>query len=294
MEKFNYESIRSYQSFNTIEEMDQAVRGFLYQNKAALSEGTLSVLKFIWKHSLKVVGVSFAKHDTIAEAVQLSRRTVIRAVKKLEDLGIIKKIPTARMNGKQGVNILVLQPFEEIDHQLNKMSPQDVTVSVTPIKARNKQSSLCEKNNNKPNNVRNSENSTSSTTRKSASTQPLQLDISIEANTAWKMDTSFIPASVNKEFVQATQPYLNAIEIYKLWNRVLIAYNKVNLKCELHDVMELVINAFKQTIFRKKMNMITSTFEGYFYRVVYKMLTEEKQKERTMPSWLYDFIGDGD
>nr|WP_239589496.1 helix-turn-helix domain-containing protein [Metabacillus crassostreae] len=273
--------------------MDQAVRGFLYKNKAALSEGTFNVLKFIWKHSVKVVGVSFAKHDTIAEAVQLSRRTVIRAVRKLEDLGILKKIPTARMNGKQGVNILFLQPFEELDHQLNKMSPQDVTVPVTPIKARNKQSSLCEKNNNKPNNVINSENS-DSTTGEAASTQPQQLDISIEANTAWKMDTSFIPASVNKEFVQATQPFLNPIEIYKLWNRVLIAYNKVNLKCELHEVIDLVINAFKQTIFRKKMNSITSTFEGYFYSVINKMLSEEKQKELTMPSWLYDFIGDGD
>lgn len=294
MEKFNYESIRSYQSFSTIEEMDQAVRGFLYKNKAALSEGTFNVLKFIWKHSVKVVGVSFAKHDTIAEAVQLSRRTVIRAVKKLEDLGILKKIPTARMNGKQGVNILVLQPFEAIDHQLNKMSPQDVTVPVTPIKARNKQSSLCgNKNNNKPTNVINSENSTLNFSD-DAEIQPPQPNINIEANTAWKMDISFIPASVNKEFVQATQPFLNPIEIYKLWNRVLIAYNKVNLKRDLHDIMDLVINAFKQTIFRKKMNMITSTFEGYFYSVVYKMLSEEKQKERTLPSWLYDFIGDGD
>jgi len=36
MEKLNYEVIQSYQSFSTITEMDQTVRGFLYKHKAAL------------------------------------------------------------------------------------------------------------------------------------------------------------------------------------------------------------------------------------------------------------------
>ncbi|MBY0121474.1 helix-turn-helix domain-containing protein [Bacillus sp. S/N-304-OC-R1] len=49
----------------------------------------MKVLQFIWRHSVKVVGVSFAKYDTIAEAVKLSRRTVIRAVQKLENLGFL-------------------------------------------------------------------------------------------------------------------------------------------------------------------------------------------------------------
>ena len=40
MEKLNFETIKHYQSFRTIEEMDQSVRGFLYKHKAELSEGT--------------------------------------------------------------------------------------------------------------------------------------------------------------------------------------------------------------------------------------------------------------
>jgi hypothetical protein len=63
VEKLNFETVQRYQSFQTIEEMDQSVRGFLYKHKAELSEGTLSVLGLIWKHSVKVVGVSFAKYD---------------------------------------------------------------------------------------------------------------------------------------------------------------------------------------------------------------------------------------
>jgi hypothetical protein len=51
MEKLNFDIIQSYQSFSTIAEMDQAVRGFLYKHKSSLSEGTMKVLKFIWRHS---------------------------------------------------------------------------------------------------------------------------------------------------------------------------------------------------------------------------------------------------
>ncbi|WP_052737667.1 helix-turn-helix domain-containing protein [Bacillus sp. SA1-12] len=136
MEKLNYETIQKHQSFKTIEEMDQAVRGFLYKHKAELSEGMLSVLHVIWKHSVKVIGVSYAKYDYIAEQVKMSRRTVFRAVNTLEEKGIIKKIPTARMNGKQGVNLLVIQSFASVEEMKHNKSPQDVTLPDTLIKQR--------------------------------------------------------------------------------------------------------------------------------------------------------------
>ncbi|WP_338471617.1 helix-turn-helix domain-containing protein [Niallia sp. XMNu-256] len=124
MEKLNYEIIKQYQSFTSIDEMDLAVRGFLYKFKSSLSEGVIKVLNFLWRYSVKVVGVSFAKYDTIANEISLSRRTVIRAVKLLEELLFLKKIPTARMNGKQGVNLLVIQPFESIDSFYNLCHPR--------------------------------------------------------------------------------------------------------------------------------------------------------------------------
>lgn len=144
MEKLNYETIRKYQSFQTIEEMDQAVRGFLYKHKSELSEGTLEVLRVIWRHSVKVIGVSFAKYDYIAERVGVSRRTVIRAVNTLEEKGIVKKVATKRMNGSQGVNLLIIQSFASVESMQAPVSPQDVTAPVTPNKTENKLSSLCE------------------------------------------------------------------------------------------------------------------------------------------------------
>ena len=266
VEKLNYETIQKYQSFNSIEELDQSVRGFLYKHKAELSEGTLSVLQLIWTHSVKVIGVSFAKYEYIAEQVKVSRRTVIRAVKVLVEKGIIKKVPTARMNGKQGVNLLVIQAYEPIDSLLNNNeSPQDVIPSVTPNKTENKQSSLCEKKI-KPNNV------------KEQSAEPALTEL----------DTSYLPESIPADFIEVTSPFFNAIDIYKLWNRVLLAYQKLNLSRTLDYFTDDIIHAFKQTVFAKKLGKIRKTFEGYFYQTLRNKLIVEVRRENRHK--LYDFI----
>ncbi len=269
MEKLNYDTIQKYQSFETIEDMDKSVRGFLYKHKAELSEGTLAVLHLVWKHSVKVVGVSFAKYDYIAEQVSLSKRTVIRAVKLLEEIGIIKKVPTARMNGKQGVNLLVIQAFESIDSIKTNMSPQAVTASVTPNKTENKHSSLCENKNNKRNNVKN------------ASEPSLQ-----------DLDASYLPESIPEEFKRAAKPFFNAVDIYNLWNRVMIVYNKFDHGRTIDDFMDCIISAFKQTVFAMKMRKIHTTFEGYFYRVVQENLTVKLRREsKGNLFWeLHDFL----
>jgi Helix-turn-helix domain len=255
VEKLNYETIQKYQSFQTIEEMDQSVRGFLYKHKAELSEGTLSVLHFIWKHSVKVIGVSFAKYDYIAEQVKVSRRTVIRAVGTLEKKGMIKKIPTIRMNGKQGVNLLVIQAFETIDSLKNKMSLQDDTLSVTANKTENKQSSLCE-----------------------IEFEPTYVKVTpkLAGN---ELDSSFLPESIPEEFIEVAKPFFQAIDIYRLWNRVRIAYSKLTMKRTMNDLIEQIIHAFKQTVFAHKMGRIHTTCEGYFDRIVQKNLSQEWLRE---------------
>ncbi|WP_368658653.1 helix-turn-helix domain-containing protein [Metabacillus halosaccharovorans] len=260
MQTLNFDTIKQYQSFNSIEDMDKSVRSFLYKHKSELSEATYNVLKSIWTHSVKVIGVSFAKYDYIADQVKISRRTVIRAVNKLEEMGIIKRIPTVRANKKRGVNIIVVQEWTCDIASENNLSPQDVTAHVTPNKTENKQSSLCEKK--KPNNVH--------------ETSPGEID------------HTFLPENIDKEFIAASKPFLSVSETFKLWNRVLIAYRKTKLDKPLNLVMDSVISAFKQSVFAKKMNRIKSTFEGYFYSTLYAMLVVEKRKE--CRSLFYDFL----
>ncbi|HZH59207.1 MAG TPA: helix-turn-helix domain-containing protein [Metabacillus sp.] len=286
MERLNYDTIRSYQSFLTVEDMDQAVRGFLYVHKSSLSEGTKKVLNFIWRHSVKVIGVSFAKYDTIANEVELNRRTVIRAVKTLESLGILKKIPTSRMNGKQGVNLLIIQQFEKVDDLIsNNMSLHDDTPNVTPNKAENKQRSLCENKTLKPNNV-----SLQGDTEDNTPTHNQENSSDVREIDLKELDASYVPDTVHEKFVKVAQPFFKAADIYRLWNRVLIAYNKIESNRFIEDLIDIVIKAFKQSVFMKKMRKIHKSFEAYFYSVIYGMFVVEKRKERR--HLYYDFLGD--
>lgn len=261
MEKLNYETIRKYQSFQTIEEMDQAVRGFLYKHKSELSDGTLEVLRVIWRHSVKVVGVSFAKYDYIAERVGVSRRTVIRAVNTLEEKGIVKKVATKRMNGSQGVNLLIIQSFASVESLQAPVSPQDVTAPVTPNKTENKLSSLCENKN-----------------------------IIQKQEKSAQEEIEELPGSIPKEFVQVVKPYFKAVEIYKLWNTVMVAYNKVKFLQEIESLVDHVIEAFKHTLFAQKLGKIHKSFEGYFYTVLYQLFLDESRREYRARVGMYDFI----
>lgn len=269
MNKFCYEMVRSYQSFQSVEELDQAVRGFLYKHKISLSDGTLKVLQYIWRHSVKVFGVSFALYQTIAKEVGLHKRTVIRAVNKLVELGLIKKVPTSRESGKQGVNLLIIQPHPSVEECKNIMSPHDVTLSVTPIKATNKQRSLCE-NNNKPINVK----------KQQQECHPNKACHPKEFMKPKPLDHSFLPKYVDEQFVHAADPFFHADKIFELWQRAMWAHKKSGLKKPLSKVVNAVIEALKYTILMHKSRQIHSTFEGFFYSVLLKKLKEEREKER--------------
>lgn len=225
----------------------------------------------------------------------------------LKELGFIKKVPTARMNGKQGVNIYVIQPFERIE---SFMSPQDVTEPVTPNKAENKLSSLCE--NKKQNRIVEKKAShchchCEETYSKTLSTDEnanlrdsksfsdaeisqqrnvalslhtdCQSNVNLEQINRKSLDTNFLPDDVNKEFIQAAQPFFNTEDIYKLWTRVQLAYTKLDLQANLDDVMEPILLDFKKVIFMYKMGKIKTTFEGYFYQVIYSRLWDLKKQE---------------
>ncbi|MDQ0226090.1 hypothetical protein [Metabacillus niabensis] len=64
----------------------------------------------------------------------------------------------------------------------------------------------------------------------------------------------------------------------------------MKLKKDLEAVIDRVIYAFKQTVFAKKCGKINSTFEGYFYTILYSELIVEKRKE--MKGAFYDFLRD--
>lgn len=96
-------------SFNSIEELNAAIRSHRANNKLNATE--LAVLDVLAQYSCKDVGRSFLSKSTIAELVGKSRRTIIRVFNRLEELGIICQYARKRQTGdrRQTSNLIVIQ-----------------------------------------------------------------------------------------------------------------------------------------------------------------------------------------
>ncbi|PEP83042.1 helix-turn-helix domain-containing protein, partial [Bacillus toyonensis] len=99
-------------SFQTLKELNDTVRAYKEQFADQLNKNQLAVLDHLHNYSSKFLGVSFKSKKKIAEALHISRRTVIRVCQHLESLGIIKQLEMKRKSDmRQTSNIIVIQPI---------------------------------------------------------------------------------------------------------------------------------------------------------------------------------------
>lgn len=101
-----------HQSFKSVEAMDNSLLHFVDCHGLRIGETALKILEFLSRHSLKVIGVSWLSTASLAEMADISDRTLQRILNRLEKLGIIKRLPTVRPDGGQGINLIVIQPQE--------------------------------------------------------------------------------------------------------------------------------------------------------------------------------------
>ncbi|MFE5473876.1 hypothetical protein [Bacillus safensis] len=111
----NISKFASLAQFNTREEMDLAIRSFLYMNKHKLTKSEQQLVKLCSQLAFKLKGVIFTKHEYLANKIGVSKKTVQRALKKLSELTFIKKHETVRKDGGKGHNVYVIQSIETID-----------------------------------------------------------------------------------------------------------------------------------------------------------------------------------
>ena len=116
-------------SFRSVDELNGAIRTHIYRNKSDLTPAAIEVLKVLSRHAVKTLGVAYLKLATIAELIGKHRVTVIRSIKRLINLGIIRKeIKYRPVSGGNGANMYVILPATKAD----------VTPSVLPRQAAEK------------------------------------------------------------------------------------------------------------------------------------------------------------
>ncbi|MCT6925419.1 helix-turn-helix domain-containing protein [Metasolibacillus sp.] len=110
MAVFDY--LEQYATFQSVEDMDKSVEGHMAEHYFNLTESERAIVFMLASRSLAYPGACHLKADTIATKLNISAKTVYRAVKKLNELGIIKKVTTIRdKNGGQGANVYVILPY---------------------------------------------------------------------------------------------------------------------------------------------------------------------------------------
>lgn len=96
-------------SFRSVDELNDAIRSHIYRNKSDLTPAAIEVLKVLSRHACKTPGVAYLKLQSIADLIGRHRTTVIRAIKRLVDCGIIRKETKFRpVSGGNGANMYVI------------------------------------------------------------------------------------------------------------------------------------------------------------------------------------------
>ncbi len=107
-----FEYLAQYTTFESIANMDQHVEEHIQQHFYDLTESERAIVFKLASHSLEYPGACHLKASTIAAALEISTKTVYRAISKLESLGIIKKQTTTKVKGGRGANIYIILPSQ--------------------------------------------------------------------------------------------------------------------------------------------------------------------------------------
>lgn len=245
--------LRKYESFKSVTEMDNTIDKTLKEYNLKDSERVILIK--LSQYSCKFVGVSYMKNQTLADSVGYSKRTVQRTLKRLSELGIITRIEQKRAkSGGYGAFICVINPFEchlKLSSCREAESPcEDSTEEQTEGNE-----TIIPKANLQELNKRN------------------ELDVSY-------LDNSHVPT----EFINAVKPFIgSAKEVYSLWGKVVLAQGKY--APDLLDYTEIAIQAFKQSVFAKKMRRIRKDFKGYLFGVLSNMLSVEQRRYNKGNLW---------
>ncbi|SDN12433.1 Helix-turn-helix domain-containing protein [Psychrobacillus sp. OK028] len=120
--------LKTYQVFESVQEMDAHIRSHINENYYKLNDTDRTVVSLLAQYACKYPGAIHLKVETIAHSINKSDATVRRALRKLESLQVIKKISTIRRVAKgYGANILIILPF---DDQSELTSREESPISV--------------------------------------------------------------------------------------------------------------------------------------------------------------------
>ncbi|WP_139108729.1 hypothetical protein [Brevibacillus laterosporus] len=252
-----------YSYFKNKEGLRLSIQDHLSKVKEKLAPSTLKVLDVLRMRAMKVFGVAYLKIETVMKMTKVSRASVERGVRKLEQIGIVKRITTARKTGLQGANMFVFLPSNDGVGMKGLDDGQKPTVSSS--EADKGKSNTGVFNTSKNQEEKNKDN------------------VKI---TRLEKDFLVTPSYIPGDFVKAIKPAFSCGTVIKqFWSRV-VMFKRVTGWQRDENVMPVALNAWEYTkneYKRDQKEWGLDRFLKCFYGTMKRI--EEKRTKELVAQW---------
>lgn len=239
----NLSYLSDHQTFETIEELNEAVAEHLSRYKYDLNETDRDVLVMLSQYSVKYPGVSHLKVATMAEHVGKSTRTVQRALRKLEGLNVIERRPFLRkVSGGYGANIFVITSHvtSEVSHRLEIEKPTPATAEP-------------EEDENEPiNSIKHSNTHTRD-------------GKGVEEDVIKDADKRGLRTAIPQVIYGALAPFYDAEGIYNTYGILLRAKAAIDRNITIEEFGDEYVDVFLNAQRLRKLGKVRKSFEGLLY-----------------------------
>ena len=265
--------LAEYQSFSTKKELNSAIYAHIKRNTYELNDTDRAALKAIARYAVKFPGAAHLKAVTLAEFIEKSEKTARRALAKLADLGIVKKIARSRkVKGGKGANIIVILPPGESEPGLQN-TPNDQS----RMTSRGVDETLTESK----------DEPTKIVTEPSDSIKLLKnknlKDTSIPANALKK--------ALPSEMYDAMSLYFNAEDIYKYYGILLRAKRSVHRDLMIEDNPEPFVTTWHNAILKAKQGKVRN-LDNYLFGAWQEATARASREMYAKENLIFDWIGD--
>ncbi|WP_216830596.1 hypothetical protein [Alkalihalobacterium elongatum] len=264
--------------FNSVKQFNETIKEVRKQYEQHFTKGEHIALLTLIQHSVKKHGVCNARICKLVAAAQaktgsLSRSTFERMLRKAQKLGILTVHHTIRQKGGYSHNVYVFHRSDGANPQKLTARPttENPTAASLPAEQNTPKALLLKTKKHKDQNLRQ---------QRPSSQQNLEA-----------LDHTFVPSYVPAPFVKLAKPFFpRAKDICTFWDRTMIAYRSLKFEQPIETLLPVIIQAFKETVYKYKQNTIRTSFLQYFYGTVVGKLVAEKRKivceEQPWGAWL--------
>ena len=269
----DYTAYKSLSQFETVAEMNESIRAFLYSHKHALPNSAVTVLKVISRYACKLPGVAFAKIETIAQAAGVSRSSVERAIRALKQAGIIEVRHTVRRRGGQGHSVYVVQKLPDVGND-GQAAKRDTGVPVDVDARADVPELKYRQDHEKPRHTSDQQ------AQQATETKPHETEYSGLSNSKRNNDNDTWKHLPDK-FASAVRPFAAIIKPTEAWRKVTLAHRQAAIETDVtaDNIVHTAVDAFKAAVRAYKANRIHNDLGGYFFGCLRNLFAVERRRE---------------